>query len=94
MCYSNCKNENFHGECVKRIDRTDTDLHCFEGFKCTGCNETFEEDENHKESGFCEDCFNSWELTECKECKAYFEKSEIDKKTGICPDCYEKLDKR
>ncbi len=84
MCYSNCKNENFHGECVKRIDRTDTDLHCFEGFKCTGCNETFEEDENHNGSDFCEDCFIKNLVTECNQCNEYHAEV-VD---GICDKCY------
>jgi len=44
MCYSNCKHENFDGECVKRKNTPyDADCHCFEEEEIE---ETEDDDEN------------------------------------------------
>lgn len=68
MCYSNCKNENYHGECTKRIDKYDISLHCFEGFKCESCGEIFLDTE-----------FLSDDEKNCIDCKKDIdEENEID----------------
>jgi len=87
MCYSNCKNENNDGECTKTPDSNDTEVHCFDGFICEGCDNCFDEDENEKQTGFCIKCFDEWKLTKCNACGKYFEKMEIA--NGICPECLE-----
>lgn len=57
MCYSNCKNENYHGECKKRPNRCDETLHCFEGFKCKHCEDIFTDTSEMSDiENVCLDC--------------------------------------
>lgn len=89
MCYSNCKNENHNGECKRTPKHDDTEVHCFEGFECSGCQGIFENDDNHEESNFCETCFIERELIRCARCENFREGIDIDKSTGYCPECIE-----
>jgi len=96
MCYSNCKNENYHGECSKRIDKYDTSLHCFDGFVCSCCGDVFlDTDQQHEmiksDEIYCKDCFEKNQLTECIECGYIAEPDEII--DNVCVDCYGEREK-
>lgn len=98
MCYSNCKNENFHGECTKRIDKNDMSLHCFEGFQCSYCEEIFSDTDEmmeteKSEQTICLDCQEKYSLTECQECGYIAEKEEMNE-FSECPDCEKNMFKR
>lgn len=91
MCYSNCKNENYHGECTKRIDKYDMSLHCFEGFKCSYCGEIHLDTDNAWQDDICIDCATELDLVHCVHCGYNSEKSERENGSHICPDCGEKI---
>lgn len=56
MCYSNCPNENYHGEC---IGKPDSNSHCFDGFACEECGEIYEDECDMSEiDNICIDCYN------------------------------------
>lgn len=86
MCYSNCKNENYHGECSKRINKYDTDLHCFTGFLCEHCNEVFADDTQLSDfENTCVDC--AADKFQCKHCAEILENSEMSNVQDVCQEC-------
>lgn len=56
MCYSNCPNENYHGDCVKPSKAGLFGTHCCNDFQCKHCQEVFPESEMSETENVCIDC--------------------------------------
>lgn len=84
MCYGTCPyQKQFSGECNNPLKNSkNSDAHCFEGFTCVVCNETFPNEDSYVKDNVCIDCATADKWFTCSNCGAFV--------PGDIDECYEK----